>query len=70
MIDNLSLIDAVMPDIVPSRQQQNQQQKPVVKTEIQTTNGDEGDYFIAMFNVYFKSIQIIWFVLKVFCFCN
>ncbi|KAB7497884.1 F-box-like/WD repeat-containing protein TBL1XR1 [Armadillidium nasatum] len=41
MIDSLSLIDAVMPDVVPSRQQQNQQQKPVVKTEIQNSNGDE-----------------------------
>ena len=42
MIDSLSLIDAVMPDAVASRQQQNSQQKTVVKTEITSTNGDEG----------------------------
>lgn len=42
LIDSLSLIDAVMPDVVASRQQQNQQQKAVVKTEIPSTNGDEG----------------------------
>ncbi|ROT72068.1 putative F-box-like/WD repeat-containing protein TBL1XR1 [Penaeus vannamei] len=41
-IGSLSLIDAVMPDVVASRQQQNQQQKAVVKTEIPSTNGDEG----------------------------
>ena len=42
MIDSLSLIDAVMPDVIASRQLQNQSQKPVVKTDIQNTNGDEG----------------------------
>ena len=36
----MSLIDAVMPDVVPSRQQQNQTQKPVIKTEMDT-NGEE-----------------------------
>lgn len=41
LIDSLSLIDAVMPDVVASRQQQNQQPKAVVKTEIPSTNGDE-----------------------------
>ena len=41
LIDSLSLIDAVMPDVVASRQQQNQQPKAVTK-EIPSTNGDEG----------------------------
>lgn len=42
LIDSLSLIDAVMPDVVASRQQANQQSKAVVKAEIPSTNGDEG----------------------------
>ncbi|KAK4015963.1 hypothetical protein OUZ56_030928 [Daphnia magna] len=42
-MESLSLIDAVMPDVVASRQQQTQNnQKPqVVKTEPPNSNGDE-----------------------------
>ncbi|XP_046463216.1 F-box-like/WD repeat-containing protein TBL1XR1-A [Daphnia pulex] len=42
-MESLSLIDAVMPDVVASRQQQTQnKQKPqVVKTEPPNSNGDE-----------------------------
>lgn len=42
LVESLSLIDAVMPDIVASRQQQNQQ-KPIVKNEPHDTNGEEGN---------------------------
>ncbi|MPC92545.1 hypothetical protein E2C01_087639 [Portunus trituberculatus] len=48
LIDSLSLIDAVMPDVVASRQQQNQQPKAVVKTEIPSTNGDEGGHLCSL----------------------
>ncbi|RZF36602.1 hypothetical protein LSTR_LSTR007305 [Laodelphax striatellus] len=42
LVESLSLIDAVMPDIVASRQnQQNKQKQQTVKTEPQETNGDE-----------------------------
>ncbi|XP_073971536.1 transducin beta like ebi isoform X1 [Rhodnius prolixus] len=41
IVESLSLIDAVMPDVVASRQQQNQQ-KPLLKNEPHDTNGDEG----------------------------
>nr|CAD7589596.1 unnamed protein product [Timema genevievae] len=42
LVESLSLIDAVMPDVVASRQnQQNQQKQQIVKTEIQETNGEE-----------------------------
>lgn len=41
LVESLSLIDAVMPDVVASRQQQNQQ-KPIVKNEPHDTNGEEG----------------------------
>ena len=42
-MESLSLIDAVMPDVVASRQQQlqNNQKPQVVKTEPQNSNGDE-----------------------------
>ncbi|EFX65394.1 hypothetical protein DAPPUDRAFT_264745 [Daphnia pulex] len=42
-MESLSLIDAVMPDVVASRQQKTQiNQKPqVVKTEPPNSNGDE-----------------------------
>ena len=42
-MESLSLIDAVMPDVVASRQQQlqNSQKPQVVKTEPQNSNGDE-----------------------------
>ena len=42
IIESLSLIDAVMPDIVASKQNQQNQQKQQFKTEIQDTNGEEG----------------------------
>ena len=42
-MESLSLIDAVMPDVVASRQQQlqNNQKPQVVKTEPANSNGDE-----------------------------
>lgn len=43
MVESLSLIDAVMPDVVASRQNQQNQQKQQLKTEIQDTNGEEGN---------------------------
>lgn len=44
MIESLSLIDAVMPDVVASRQQQVHNVKnSVVKTETTNTNGDESN---------------------------
>lgn len=46
MIESLSLIDAVMPDIVATRQNQINQQKQQVKTEGQDTNGEEGNLFL------------------------
>jgi hypothetical protein len=43
LVESLSLIDAVMPDVVASRQnQQNQQKQQIVKNELQDTNGEEG----------------------------
>jgi len=48
----LSLIDAVMPDVVASRQnQQNQQKQQIVKTELQDTNGEEGKSLIHIVTV-------------------
>lgn len=48
--ERLSLIDAVMPDVVASRQNQQNQQKQAVKTEPPPeTNGEEGMY---LFNTY------------------
>lgn len=42
IVDSLSLIDAVMPDIVATRQnQQNQQKQQIVKTEMPDINGEE-----------------------------
>lgn len=43
MVESLSLIDAVMPDIVATRQNQINQQKQQVKTDSQDTNGEEGN---------------------------
>lgn len=43
MVESLSLIDAVMPDVVATRQNQINQQKQQVKTEVQDTNGEEGN---------------------------
>lgn len=43
LVESLSLIDAVMPDVVASRQNlQNQQKQQIVKNEPQETNGEEG----------------------------
>ena len=42
VVESLSLIDAVMPDIVATRQNQQNQQKQQMKTEPQDTNGEEG----------------------------
>lgn len=42
LAESLSLIDAVMPDVVASRQNQQNQQKQAIKTEITDTNGEEG----------------------------
>lgn len=41
LVESLSLIDAVMPDVVASRQNQQNQQKQTVKTEQTETNGEE-----------------------------
>lgn len=41
LVEGLSLIDAVMPDVVASRQNQQNQQKQTVKTEQAETNGEE-----------------------------
>lgn len=45
MVESLSLIDAVMPDVVASRQNQQNQQKQQVKADVQDTNGEEGKIF-------------------------
>lgn len=45
MVESLSLIDAVMPDVVATRQNQINQQKQQVKSESQDTNGEEGNPF-------------------------
>lgn len=47
LIEGLSLIDAVMPDVVASRQNQQNQQKQPIKAEITDTNGEEGNKRIA-----------------------
>lgn len=54
MVESLSLIDAVMPDVVASRQNQINQQKQQVKTEVQDTNGEEGNltYYINFYSCY------------------
>lgn len=44
MVESLSLIDAVMPDVVATRQNQINQQKQQ-KTDVQDTNGEEGNLF-------------------------
>lgn len=46
MVDSLSLIDAVMPDIVASKQNQSKQIQALQK-EPQDTNGEEGKNFIS-----------------------
>lgn len=44
MVESLSLIDAVMPDVVASRQQANQAKSNIVKNEPNNTNGDDGSH--------------------------
>lgn len=44
LVESLSLIDAVMPDVVASRQNQQNQQKQNLQTEITDTNGEEGNF--------------------------
>ncbi|CAG9854956.1 unnamed protein product [Phyllotreta striolata] len=41
LVESLSLIDAVMPDVVASRQNQQNQQKQAIKAEQNETNGEE-----------------------------
>lgn len=42
LVESLSLIDAVMPDIVATRQnQQNQQKQQLIKSEPPEANGEE-----------------------------
>lgn len=53
-MESLSLIDAVMPDVVTSRQ--GQQKPPVVKNELTETNGEEG----CMYMIYFCLILFIF----------
>lgn len=48
-MESLSLIDAVMPDVVASRQNQQNQQKQAVKSEIQDTNGEESMFIYLFF---------------------
>lgn len=52
MVESLSLIDAVMPDIVATRQNQINQQKQQVKTEGQDTNGEEGNLLVTCMYVH------------------
>lgn len=55
MVESLSLIDAVMPDVVASRQNQQNQQKQPIKAEVQDTNGEEGCYyFVLEFHIIFS----------------
>lgn len=53
LIESLSLIDAVMPDVVLSRQQQAHNSKnAAVKTENTNANGEEGGkLFIMIFKL-------------------
>lgn len=61
-MESLSLIDAVMPDVVASRQQQTQNnQKPqVVKTEPPNSNGDEPMHsYRKIVNTFFLSPELL-----------
>lgn len=67
MVESLSLIDAVMPDVVASRQNQQNQQKQQMKTEIQDTNGEEGNS--REFNILksnFNVPGVPWFIKHLF----
>lgn len=52
MVESLSLIDAVMPDIVATRQNQINQQKQQVKADGQDTNGEEGNLLAIYMYIY------------------
>lgn len=56
MVDSLSLIDAVMPDVVASRQQANQAKSNMVKNESNNTNGDDGSHSYSKFYCYISYI--------------
>lgn len=56
MVESLSLIDAVMPDVVATRQNQINQQKQQVKAEGQDTNGEEGKIYSLY--IYFITIKV------------
>lgn len=51
LVESLSLIDAVMPDVVASRQNQQNQQKQAVRTEQTEANGEEGKLLFNSFRV-------------------
>lgn len=60
LVDSLSLIDAVMPDVVASRQNQQNAQKQAIKSEVTDTNGEEGKYLTVLYassNKYFWSVM-------------
>lgn len=62
MVESLSLIDAVMPDVVATRQNQINQQKQQGKADGQDTNGEEGNLYV---NIYFMTIKyIIYYTCK------
>lgn len=54
LVESLSLIDAVMPDVVASRQNQQNQQKQTIKSEITDTNGEEGTEGLILFELLFS----------------
>jgi hypothetical protein len=60
VIESLSLIDAVMPDVVESRKQAAQKQSQI-KNEPNNTNGEEGAHSLSRyprFVVVFPGIEI------------
>lgn len=63
MVESLSLIDAVMPDVVASRQNQQNQAKQQVKTEVQDTNGEEGNLIVYLIIfIYIEQPGTPWFI--------
>lgn len=70
-MESLSLIDAVMPDVVASRQNQVNQQKiqnpsQIIKNEPQETNGEEGNQGLESFNFYFSIFDCLFKTLEEF----
>jgi len=53
LVESLSLIDAVMPDVVAARQNQQNQQKQSIKNETAEANGEESKFF-RNFNISFR----------------